>query len=267
MFSFLNIFKKRKKITGLVLSGGGSRGFYHVGVLKALQELNIKIDRVAGTSIGAILGAMYASNPEIDFDEIVRELDFIKIFKMILSHLDNTSKSKLEELFKQYIKEDFKDLKIPLLFNAVDINKGKEIIFEKGKIFPWIFATMSIPGIFKPLNHDGKYLVDGAVINNVPVQYIEKYCDKLIISDISTTRNVDDKTSNLDVLKAVIEVAQKNNALEDILELKSMKNKESIVLKLKDEKTHFLDFRKKNYYKLIEKGYNDTMEKKDEILK
>lgn len=267
MFLF-NIFKRKNKKIGLVLGGGGSRGFYHVGVIKALQELNVKIDRISGTSIGALIGAMYASNPKIDFDELIEKLDFFTIIKMVASHIDKTPKSKLEDLLKKYITaRDFKEFVIPFSFNAVDINNAKEIIFNKGRVFPEIFSSMSIPGIFPPLKYGDIYLVDGSVLNGVPVNCVEKYCDKIIISDLSVKLVVDEKSKSVDVLKALVVVAQKNNTIENILELKSMKNKKTIVLKLKDEKTNFLDFRKKNYKKLIEQGYQDTMSKKDDILK
>ncbi len=267
MFLF-NLFKKRNNKIGLVLGGGGSKGFYHIGVIKALQELNVKIDRISGTSIGAIIGAMYASDPDIDFDKLVEKLDFFKIAQMVISHLDKTPKSKLEDMLKQYITaRDFKDFIIPLTFNAVDINNAKEVSFSKGRIFPEIFSSMSIPGIFPPLKYNNMYLVDGGVLNNVPVKYVEEYCDKIIISDISSEIIVDKETKSIDVLRALVMVAQKNNTIENILNLKSIKNKKTIVLRLANEETHFLDFRKKNYKKLVERGYQDTMNKKDSILK
>lgn len=266
MFPF-NLFKKKYRKIGLVLGGGGSRGFYHIGVIKALQELNVKVDRVAGTSIGAIMGAIYASNPDVDFDKLVEKLDLIKIASMILSHIDKTEKSKLEDLFKQYISaRDFKDFVIPFSFNAVDVNNAKEVIFNKGSIFPEIFSSMSIPGIFPPLKHEGKYLIDGGVLNNIPVNCVEKYCNKIIVSDLSTTIDIDEKSNNIDVFRAFMSIAQKTNSLDDIERVKNMKNKKVIVLRLKDNKTSILDFRKKNYKKLIEEGYSDTMAKKDEIL-
>lgn len=264
---FLFDFFKNKK-TALVLSGGGSRGFYHVGVIKAIQELGIKIDIISGTSIGAIVGAMYASNPKINFDEVVKELDFFKIVKMFLSHIDKTPKSKLEDLLKKYITaRDFKDFKIPLIFNAVDINNAKEVVFSKGSVFPEIFSSMSVPGVFPPLFYDGKYLVDGAVLNNLPIKHIENKYSKIIVSDISTNITIDNKTNILGMLKALLSVAQKNNTLENILELKSFKNKKIIVFTAKEDKLFFLDFRKSNYKKLIQSGYDDVMKRKNELLK
>jgi len=266
MFPF-NLFKKKYKKIGLVLGGGGSRGFYHIGVIKALQELNIKIERISGTSVGAIMGAIYASNPNVDFDDLVEQLDLIKITGMILSHIDKSNKSKLEDLFKKYITaRDFKDFVIPFSFNAVDVNDAKEVIFNKGNIFPEIFSSMSIPGIFPPLKYDGKYLIDGGVLNNIPINCVEKYCDKIIVSDLSTNIDINEKSNNLDVFRAFMSIAQKTNSLGDIERVKNMRNKKVIILRLKDNKTSILDFRKKNYKKLIEEGYNDTMNIKDDIL-
>lgn len=263
----LDLFIKRKTKIGLVIGGGGSKGFYHMGVIKALQELDVKIDIISGTSVGAIVGMIYAYNPKVDFDKIANELDFFKIIEMVMSHIDKTPKSKLQDLLKKYIKaKKFEDLKIPIIFNAVDINNAKEIIFNKGSIFPEIFSSMSIPGIFPPLEYKGMYLVDGGVINNIPVHHIAHHCNKIIISDISANIIVNNKTSKINILRALVAVAQKNNTLENILELKSIKNKKTIILKLKEEETFFLDFRKKNYRRLMEKGYNDVMNNKKNII-
>jgi NTE family protein len=108
------------------LGGGGARGFFHMGVIKALQELNIRIDEIAGTSIGAIIGVIYAANPKIDFEKMANELDFLEIFKILALVKTKDINKNIEEFFKKYVVvENFDDLKIKCRFNATDINQKK----------------------------------------------------------------------------------------------------------------------------------------------
>lgn len=264
---FRKLFKKNNGKTALVLSGGGARGFYHIGVIKALQELGIKIDRVSGTSIGAIIGAIYASDPETDFEELLKEIDFVKIYSKILAYIKNQKNSDLEKLLKKYIKaRTFEDFKIPFTFNAVDINAASEVIFSKGEVFPAIFSSMSIPAIFPPVKMDEKFLVDGGVINNTPISHIEKHCDNILVSDITTTIEIHDKSNNFDIFKtSYFFITHKLNSIENIKRIKKDAKKHAIIFRL-DSDLSILDFRKKNYRKLIEEGYDDVMRKKKEIL-
>ncbi len=262
MFNFLP-----KKGIALVLSGGGARGFYHIGVIKAIQELGIKIKRISGTSIGAIMGSVYASNPDIDIDEFLDDLDSAKIYMNILSYIKNPKNSGLEKLFKKYITaRDFSDFKIPMTFNAVDINTASEVVFDKGPVFPAIFSSMCIPGIFTPVKIDGRYLVDGGVLNNTPISLVEKYCDKIIVSDITTTIEINDKTNNFDVFKSsYFFITHKLNSINNIKNLRKNKKKKAIILRL-DNDLSIIDFRKRKYEKLVKEGYDDVMRKKKELL-
>lgn len=259
----------RNKI-GLVLGGGGARGFFHMGVIKGLQEMGIKINEISGTSIGAIVGLMYAANPKIDFEKEVNELNFSKLIQSVI--FDKTLRpvgtsldreAILEKFLKNYIKADhFDDLKIKMRFNATDINNNEEIIFEKGKIFPGVMASISIPGVFPPLKYHDKFLVDGGVVNNVPASLIKK-AKKIIISDISMpTKNITEKSSITDVLMTTIGVMQRTNSL---VRTKQLKRKKIIYLNSVENKAFVLDFRKKNYQYLIDLGYKSVMERKKEI--
>jgi NTE family protein len=257
----MSIFSK--KSVGLVLGGGGARGFFHMGVIKALQELNIEINQISGTSIGDIVGAIYAADPKVDFEKMIKEIDYIKLTKIIITSGRDGFGSVVENFLKDYIKvENFSDLKIPLVFNAADINKKEEIVFNSGKIFPALIASISIPGVFPPTKINDSFLVDGGIVNNVPVSLL-KAASKIIVSDITgPNTEINQETTAIESLYSSFAFMQQNISLQKIRKLKTNK---IIYLNLKDNKTFILDFRKKNYNQLIDLGYRSMMEKKELI--
>jgi NTE family protein len=253
-------WRKNKKI-GLVLGGGGARGFFHMGVITAIQDLGIKIEEISGTSIGAIIGLMYAANPKINFRKIMEEMDFFELIKaMVMGTRDN---KEIEKFLKKYIGiNNFEDLEIKTRINTTDINDQKEIIFEKGNIYPGIIASMTIPGVFSPLKYRNSFLIDGGISNNIPITLIKK-SKKIIVSDISgPIKKINEKTLSADVLYTAFAVMQQNLAWE---KAKNFKNRKIIKVKLDDEKTFILDFRKKNYEYLFDLGYKSMMEVRDKL--
>ena len=180
------MFFKKKKL-GLVLSGGGARGYAHIGILKVLDELKIKPDYIAGTSMGAIIGAAYALG--MSASEIEKKADELKLYK----YLDPTipkkgliKGDKILKLFEEiYQNKNFDETKIPLFVNAVDVETGKELIFSEGSIAIAVRASMSIPGIFNPINVNDYILVDGGLTNNIPLSLIKDKCDIIITSNVS----------------------------------------------------------------------------------
>lgn len=180
------MFFKKKKL-GLVLSGGGARGYAHIGILKVLDELKIKPDYIAGTSMGAIIGAAYALG--MSASEIEKKAEELKMYKYLDPTIPKKGLIKGEKILKlfQEIYEDkkFNETKIPLYINAVDINTGKEIIFSEGEIATAVRASISIPGIFNPINVNDYILVDGGLTNNIPINLIKDKCDIIITSNVS----------------------------------------------------------------------------------
>jgi len=244
------------------LGGGGARGFFHMGVIKALQELNVKIDEIVGTSIGAIIGVIYAANPKVDFEKIAQDLDFLEIIQILALVKTKNLNKNIEKFLKKYVPaENFNDLKIKCRFNATDINQRKEVIFDNGKIFPALIGSISIPGVFRPLKYEEKYLVDGGVSNNIPITLIEK-TKKILVSDITgPIKIIDEKTLATDVLYSSIAMMQQEISLEKAKNIK----KEIIYLNLDDDKTFILDFRKKNYQYLIDLGYESVNKIKNKL--
>ncbi|MFA7677363.1 MAG: patatin-like phospholipase family protein [Candidatus Omnitrophota bacterium] len=171
----INFFKKRLKI-GLALGSGAARGLAHIGVLKAVSEKNISIDMIAGSSMGALVGACYAKKGEIkDLEEVVLRTDWRQLSRLADPNLALFFKgaihgAKVKELLKVIIGDiEFKDLKIPLAVVATDVNKGEEVIIREGSVVEAIRASISIPGIFTPVKFKNRFLMDGGIVNPVPV--------------------------------------------------------------------------------------------------
>ncbi|MGV8086011.1 MAG: patatin-like phospholipase family protein [Candidatus Woesearchaeota archaeon] len=177
---------------GLVLSGGGARGFAEIGVLKVLKENNIVINCIAGSSIGSLIGACYAHNQ--DYDAIEKLLLDIKSKRDVYDYTFSTKGlikgQKFEEYITKYFSDDpkkiikFEDLKIPLVINATDIVNQEEIVFDKGPLVPSIMASLAYPGFFKTRKIDNKICVDGGVVNPLPFSLL-KDVDYIIMVDVS----------------------------------------------------------------------------------
>jgi NTE family protein len=207
---------------------------------------------------------MYAANPKINFEKLANELDFLKLIKAMAWGTSKRFNKNLEKFLKNYIGiSEFKQLKITTRFNATDINNNKEVIFKKGKIFPPLMASISIPGVFPPLKYKNNFLIDGGIINNVPISLIEK-TNKLIVSDISgPIKKINNKSLGVDVLYSALALVQRNNSLQKV----DFSKKEITYLRLKDNNTFILDFRKKNYCQLIDLGYQSIMNQKMDFQK
>ena len=164
---------------GLVLGGGGAKGAAEVGALKVIEELNIPIDYIAGTSIGAILGGLYATGYRAE------QLD--SLFRSGLWMTDNVLEL-LDRLTETDEWIDFDELPIPFRCVAVDFDTQEEVVFRNGHLATAMRASMAIPGIYKPVLVDGKTLVDGGMVNNLPVDVVRDMGADIVIA-IDLTQN------------------------------------------------------------------------------
>lgn len=208
---------------GLVLSGGGARGGAHIGVLRALEELGVPIDCIAGTSMGAIVGGFYAAGYSADeIERIIRETNWSKAFsdqperrgmsmrkkdldaEFLIPHrvgfnrgrlqlpLGVIEGQKLDQIFKRALQpvrevSDFDDLRIPFRAVATDLVTGAEVVLGEGSLPDAIRASMSVPGVFAPVMVDDRMLVDGGMANNLPVSVVrEMGADIVIAVDLSS---------------------------------------------------------------------------------
>ena len=166
-------FQSNKKI-GYALGGGAARGLSHIGVLKALEEHNIFPDIVTGTSIGALIGALYAGGIKIgDIEQFALRLDFkrlVLLADMTLPLSGLIGGKRVISLLKSILGDlTFSHLKYDFACVATDIKTGEQVIIRDGSLIEAIRASISLPGIFTPVCIKGRYLVDGGLINEVPV--------------------------------------------------------------------------------------------------
>ncbi len=162
----------RKPRIGLVLGGGAARGWAHIGVIRALEKAGIQPDLVCGTSIGALIGAVYATGELDQFEEWVLGLNFSEI----VSYLDVSLSSgllkgdRLMEFFHRDFKDrDIEELKMPFAAVATALSNGSEIWLQQGSMFDAVRASIALPGLFTPVQYDETILVDGGLVNPVPV--------------------------------------------------------------------------------------------------
>ncbi len=158
---------------GLALGSGAARGWAHIGIIQALEEMGIKIDVVAGCSIGAYVGAAYASNklPEMaSWAESLTEWQVLGLMGVGLRRGGLASGQKVfQALEENFCEAEFENLQKPLAVVATDLYSGKEVSFLKGPIAPAVRASCAIPALFPPVCFEERWLVDGAVVNPVPV--------------------------------------------------------------------------------------------------
>jgi len=177
---------KRPKI-GLALGSVGSRGLAHIGVIKALEENNIPIDFIAGSSIGAMIGGFYAARLDIkEIEEIALSINWRRIFSILFDpHLKQglIGGEKLKTFIKNYINgKKFEDCKIPFAAVATDLKTGEIVILNKGEMAQAIRASVSIPLVFKPVEREGRVLADGGLSAPVPVEIVRNMGADIVIA-------------------------------------------------------------------------------------
>ena len=236
--SFSQEIARRPKI-GLVLSGGGAKGFAHIGVLKVLEKAGIKIDYIGGTSMGAVVGGLYAVGyNSTQIDSIFRATNFDEL---IQDYIPRTSKNFYEKrndelyaislpfkkmkvgipialskglynynLLNRLTKKaqnvwDFNKLPIPFLCIATDIETGKEVLLNKGYLPQAMLASSAFPTLFSPVEIDGKLLVDGGVSNNYPVEEVRKMGADIIIG-VDVQDDLKDRNSLKEATKILVQI-------------------------------------------------------------
>ncbi|MEJ2545459.1 MAG: patatin-like phospholipase family protein [Calditrichaceae bacterium] len=174
--------KNNKKI-GLALGGGAALGAAHIGVIKALEEFDISIDFVAGTSIGAFVSALFVFNKHWkEIQEIALDMNWLDISAISLSKMALLSNEKLGDLITEHIGDvNFDQANIPFAMIATDISNGDKIILKEGKVANAVMASTCIPGLFIPVDINNRLLVDGGIVENVPVTPLKEMGAEFII--------------------------------------------------------------------------------------
>lgn len=197
-FGWINSFyylKMKKQKIGLALSSGGSRGGVHIGVIKTLREAGIPISCLSGSSAGAVVAACYACGTLDRLEEFLEEIrvrDILTFFDLRISK-ESFAKGEKVMAFLRWVTDDknFSDLKIPVYIMASDIKGHKEVVITRGKVARALFASMCVPPLFKPVQRNGKLLVDGGLFHLLPVEILKKEkCDFIIASNIESKKFV-----------------------------------------------------------------------------
>lgn len=248
---------------GLVLSGGGVRGFAHLGLLKMLDELGIKVSVISGVSAGAIFGALYAAGKKPD--EVVALATGNSYFgfssflwrKEGVFSLDNIRKV----LMEQIPEDSFESLKIPLIINATDFLNNKIIYFSKGELVQRVIASASVPVVFEPVTNGNTKLVDGGLLNNFPIEPLVNICDKIIGSHVNKLTAIDD--INFRFSKAAMIERSFHMAIANSVYTKS----HQCDLFIEPVLDRFGLINMRNAAEIFEIGYKIALDQKDKLLR
>ncbi len=204
--------------TGIVLSGGGARGFAHIGVLKALNEHGIFPEIISAVSAGSIVGALYADGKKPDdIFEIFSELDIYKLLRFYRPGLGILKANGIKNLLDKYLEVKLlEDLNMPLVISATNFTKAETQYFSKGNIINSVLASSSIPLILKPFKMDGQMYVDGGLMNNLPVEPLLGQCDDVIGVNVNSIHDVSRFKSFRNFADRVLHLAIRANVLNNI---------------------------------------------------
>jgi NTE family protein len=261
-----------KKI-GLVLSGGGAKGLAHIGALKVIEEAGVKIDYIGGTSMGAIIGALYASGYTVhQLDSIFQATDFTSLIRDNLPRSAKTFYDKEDSeryaltlpfdgfkvsvppaysggqnIYNELVRilyhvkdiKDFSKLPIPFVCIATDIETGNEVILNSGYLPEVIMASGTFPSLFAPVILDGKVLIDGGVVNNYPIEKVRAMGADIIIG-VDVQHGLSDRES----LRSATEILLQINNYQTVADMVEKSADTDIYIKPKIEKYSVIDFNK-----------------------
>lgn len=278
MFNFI---KKKKK--GICFSGGGVKGFAHIGVIKALEENGIKFDMASGNSAGSIVGALYSlglsADEMLDYSLSMEVRDIIN-YRSLRSKLSFASPKEFLNSFKGLnfspaidseniekffmgIAGDklFNETKIPFYAVSVDLKSGKLIVMDKGRLATAVRASSAIPGVFTPVITNEYHLVDGLVLNNMPADILkEKGADKVLSINLKAYSKIGtDSTKYFDMIFSTIDIMAARSLIPGI-------EASDLILNpyLEDTKVKMDENYIKQIYNL---GYNEAKSHMNEIIK
>ena len=186
----MGLIKKRN--LALALSGGSVRGLAHIGFLEVLDENDIKVDYIVGTSMGALIGGISAAGKLEEFKKKILKLSKNKVLSLLLSdkiRKGNTNTKEIEKFIEKFIGDKkIENLNVGFTAIATDLKTGREAYLEKGSLLKGISASISIPGIFQPVKMGGMLLVDGGVVDPLPEEYAKGKARKVIAVNALPTK-------------------------------------------------------------------------------
>lgn len=238
---------------GITLSGGGARGFSHLGVLQAFDEMNIPISKLSGSSAGAITAALYASGRKpLEILEIINKRSFWKYVDLRPSKWGLMNLRKMGKILKDELPvHTFEELPIPLVVCATNISRGNAAYFFSGELINPILASSAIPLIFKPIDIDGHKYLDGGLSNNLPLEGISE-------CDFKVAVNVTPFHKSLPV-KSAKDVIMKSIYISVDMQTKLKSEKADLVIE-PEGIMRFDGMSMKDSDKLFEIGYNSAIQ-------
>ena len=282
----------KKPKVGLVLSGGGAKGLAHIGALKVIEEAGVEIDYVGGTSMGAIVGALYAAGYSANqLDSIFRATDFVSLIQDNLPRnaktfyekedseryaltlpFDNfkvtvpTAFSGGQNIYNELVRllyhvkdvNDFSKLPIPFVCIATDIETGEEVVLDSGYLPQAIMASGTLPSLFEPSSIDDRVLIDGGVVNNYPIDKVRNMGADVIIGI-----DVQHDLSKRDALLSATEILSQINNYRTVRDMVQKSKKTDIYIKPDIEAFSVIEFNKADV--IIEKGVSAAKEKLNEL--
>lgn len=246
--------KKRIYQRGLALSGGGAKGFAHLGAIKALEEKGFKPDIISGTSAGAIVAALYASGktPEA-IVKLFQKKEFKNFAKLTLPRSGFFSMDKFKQFIAKHLAiETFEELEIPIHVVATNLDKGVSTTFSTGPILEPLMASCSIPILFSPVDIEGNHYVDGGVFRNFPVTTIRPLCDTVIGVNVSPVIPTEYKQNLAHIVERTYHYLFLGNTLHD-------KKQCDLLIQMAKVK-QFSTFDLENIQEIFDIGYETTLE-------
>ncbi|MGS0525986.1 patatin-like phospholipase family protein [Zobellia nedashkovskayae] len=293
LFSVAQDSEKKDIKVGLVLSGGGAKGMAHIGAIKVLEEAGIRVDYIGGTSMGAIVGSLYAAGYTGDqLDSIFRATNFTNL---IQDNLPRSAKTFYEKensekyavtlpfdnfkisvppaysggqnVYNELVKflypvrniNDFNDLPIPFVCIATDVETGEEVILKDGYLPEAVMASGTLPSLFEPARINGKVLIDGGVVNNYPIEEVRKMGADIIIG-VDVQHGLRDRESLLTATEILLQI----NNYQTVLDMVEKSKKTDIYIKPNMDDYSIIDF---NLDDVIIKSGEDAAREKFDALK
>ncbi len=202
--------RRVRRPVGVALSGGGVLGAAHVGALRALEEAGLPIDCVSGTSVGAIAGALYAFETPLDeIEHIAKEMRWLSISSFTPSRMGLLTNRRLGEIMREAIGEARIE-RAPKPFKAIaaDISTGERVVLDRGDAATAVMASACVPGIFQPVERDGRLLVDGGLVENLPTSVLRPMGARTVVGvDLNTARDFNEPNDVTDVILNAIDIA------------------------------------------------------------
>lgn len=210
------MIQKNQK-TGLTLSGGGARGYAHIGVLKALEEKEVFPQVLSGTSMGAIIGSLIANGySSAEIIQLAHDKGTTNLFDLKKMKLGLSSHRYVRDILSSLLPKTFEELKIPLHISTTNLSQATHVVFSSGNLVDAVLASISIPLIFRPIIIDGDYYADGGIVKSLPASVIRKKCDFLIGSHTNFINEISDLKSTVDLLDRCIRVGITNTIVGDV---------------------------------------------------